>query len=249
MKLFKICSLLLLILCIVACKSSIKQQEDSVYSRHLQRHIPLTIITTAMPSKKEEMNLLLVNDIAILEEINAKKIIDSLYKKKLIQPLLLVDFDGKEEDFGLEEGKPSNEKQIKKYNKFLNDELLTFIKKKTLVTKFNSTAIAAVGNASINAFDVAYADDAQFQILGMFSPNFSNNNTLQKIETFPNKTTIKIYIEDSGLDSFAIQFKKIINAKLGIKECKLVSFENGNTSNKKPTIRNFAAFLLWAFPK
>ncbi len=248
MKVFKTYSLFLFVLSMVACKSSIKQQEDSVYSRHLQRHIPLTIITTAIPSKKEEMNLLLLNDVALLQEINAKKIIDSLYKKKLIQPILLVAFDGKEEDFGLEEGKPSNEKQIKKYNKFLSNELLTFIKKKALVTKFNTTAIAAVGIASINAFEVANNDDVQFQMVGMFSPIFSNNN-LQTIGTFQSKSAIKIYMEDSGLDSSAIQFKKIMNAKQGIKECKLVSFENGNMSNKKPTIRNFAAFLLWAFPK
>ena len=45
-----------------SCKKKIKQQEDEIYSRHLQEHIKLTIITTPMPDDKGKMNLLLVND-------------------------------------------------------------------------------------------------------------------------------------------------------------------------------------------
>ena len=58
--------------CICACKSTIKQQKDELYSRHLQRQVELTIITTAMPDKKEEMNLLLFNDSKWVKETRAK---------------------------------------------------------------------------------------------------------------------------------------------------------------------------------
>ena len=40
-----------------ACKSRIKQQDDKLYSRHLQKKVSLTIITTPMPDNKEEMKL------------------------------------------------------------------------------------------------------------------------------------------------------------------------------------------------
>ena len=45
-----------------SCKKKIKQQEDEIYSRHLQEHIKLTIISTPMPDDKGKMNLLLLND-------------------------------------------------------------------------------------------------------------------------------------------------------------------------------------------
>ncbi|MBC7887167.1 MAG: hypothetical protein H7Z13_04710 [Ferruginibacter sp.] len=44
------------------CKSNIKQQDDKIYSRHLQRHVLLTIISTRVHGDKSSLNLLLLND-------------------------------------------------------------------------------------------------------------------------------------------------------------------------------------------
>ena len=38
----------LLLLCIISCKSKVKQNEDELYSRHLQQHVKLTVITTPL---------------------------------------------------------------------------------------------------------------------------------------------------------------------------------------------------------
>ncbi len=255
MKPNKFLFLLVLIICIFGCKSSIKQQSDSVYSRHLQRHVPLTIITTPMPNKKEEMNLLLFNNNSLAESTRAKKIIDSLYKLKQIQPLMLVAFDGKQEDYGLEEDDSKLSKEYKQYNKFIDDELYPFVKKKAVIRKFNSVAVCGFMDASLSAFDVAFNDDNKFQLVGMFSPLFAygdndNASTLQIIQSLKKRPTIKLYVEDSGLDSSAIKFQQIMASKQSITECKLIPQETGDVVLKKmPTIRNFAAFLLWAFPR
>ena len=90
MKVIRLLICLHIVFSIFSCKSTVKEQKDKVYSRHLQRYVDLTILTTAMPDKKQEMNLLLFNDSKWLEKTRAKEIIDSLHKKNKIQPVLLV---------------------------------------------------------------------------------------------------------------------------------------------------------------
>lgn len=156
------------LLFIFGCRSKVKQLQDSVYSRHLQRHVPLEIITTPMPDNKEEMNLLLFNSADKLEEVRAKAIIDSLYKKKLIQPLVLVAFEGKAGDYGLEESDAPEAKQYKKFDDFVINELYPYIKKKVVIRKFNSVAICGFGESSVSAFDIAYGNDEKIQSAGLF---------------------------------------------------------------------------------
>ena len=70
--------LLLMQLAFSNCKSKIKQQDDELYSRHLQRHVKLTIINTAMPDDKSQMNLLLLNDGQDINKFRVKEIVDSI---------------------------------------------------------------------------------------------------------------------------------------------------------------------------
>jgi hypothetical protein len=83
-------TLVLLLISAFGCKSKIKQQDDDIYSRHLQRHVKLTIISTPMPDDKNDLNLLILNDGQEMGQFRVKEILDSLYKKKLIKPLLIV---------------------------------------------------------------------------------------------------------------------------------------------------------------
>ncbi len=252
----KIYSFLFIAIIVTACKSSIKQQEDSLYSRHLQHQVRLTIISTKMPDKKQDMNLLLFIGPNLLEEARAKKIIDSLFKKKLIQPMVLVAFEGKEGDYGIEEAEMVEAKQYKKFNEFVIGELYPFVKKKAAIRKFNSVAICGFSNASLAAFDIAFNNDEKIQMAGMFSPRFllgktgNSEETLETIASLRKRPVIKIWMEDGGLDSSAIKFKNVIQRKSSIAECNLQEqVLTADTLNKNPTIRNFAAFLLWAFPK
>lgn len=240
-----------------SCKtSSTKEKEDEIYSRHLQRHIPLTIISTTIPDKKEQMNLLLFCNKSLLKEISAKKIIDSLYKAKLIQPTMLVAFEGVEKDYGLNELEIPEANQYRKYNAFIVGELLPFVKKKAAIRKFNTVAIAGFLGASINAFDVSYNNDEKIQMVGMFSPNLYSSDTndstalLSTIAGFRKRPNIKIWIENAGLDSSAYEFKAIMDGKKSILECTLITPEKSEgILSKSPSIKNFANFLQWAFPK
>ena len=246
MKMCKILFAPVIIIFLFGCKSSIKQQDDSVYSRHLQRHVALTIITTPMPNKKEEMNLLLFNKREFLESVRAKRIIDSLFKKKLIQPLVLVAFDGKNEDYGLEETEIKAAKQYKQFNDFVTRELYPFVKKKVVIRKFNSVAICGFGETALSAFDVAWNNDEKVGMVGMFDPALgtsADNSILQTIDELRKRPNLRLWIAADQADSSSLFFKKIMDSRKSITECSLIA------SNEIRKDSDFAAFLLWAFPK
>lgn len=158
------------------CKKKIKQQEDEVYSRHLQRQVKLTIISTPLPDDKSTMNLLLLNDGQNLEQWNVKKIVDSLYRKKLIAPLLVVGIHAgeREKEYGVS-GQPdfmNRGDKADKYAAFVDDELYPYIKKKATVRKFKSVVMAGCSLGGLSAFDIAWDHADKIDKAGMFSGSF-----------------------------------------------------------------------------
>ncbi len=236
------------LLFIFGCRSKIKQQQDSIYSRHLQRHIPLEIITTPMPDNKEEMNLLLFNSSDMLDEVNAKATIDSLYKKKLIQPLVLVAFQGKEADYGLEESDLPEAKQYKKFNDFVINELYPFIKKKVVIRKFNSVAICGFDKTAASAFDIIVNNDEKIQSAGIFNPDFEGQ--LETINSLRKRPDFKIWMSAFETDSSARKFVNIASDKLKIGDITSAFVSPlANSKSTYPYAAGFALFLEWTFPK
>jgi enterochelin esterase-like enzyme len=161
---------------LAGCHKKIKQQEDEIYSRHLQEHIKLTIISTPMPDNKSDMNLLLLNDGQDVDQLRIKTIADSLYKKKLILPLVIVAIHAgnRMEDYGVG-GYPdfkNNGSKADKYDAFINDELYDFAKKKAGVRKFNSIVIAGCSLGGLSAFDIAWNHADKIDKVGVFSGSF-----------------------------------------------------------------------------
>lgn len=170
----------LLILCSivlfsVACKKAVKLQEDKIYSRHLQRHVTLTIITTPMPDDKTSMNLLLYNNGDEMESLNMQHIIDSLYDDKQLRPLTIVGIHGNAAtEYGMSGLDIPGDKSDKpaKFNEFVIKELYPFIKKKTGIRSFRSIAICGTSRSGINAIDIAWNNADRIQKVGLFSGAF-----------------------------------------------------------------------------
>ena len=161
---------------LLGCHKKIKQQEDEMYSRHLQEHIKLTIISTPMPDNKSEMNLLLLNDGQDVEKLRIKKITDSLYKKKLIEPLLIVAIHAgnRMEEYGIS-GSPDFDNRgnrADKYDAFISDELYDYAKKKAGVRKFRSIVLAGCSLGGLSAFDIAWNHADKIDKVGVFSGSF-----------------------------------------------------------------------------
>lgn len=159
-----------------SCTKKIKQREDEIYSRHLQEHVKLTIISTAIPETKNEMNLLILNDGQDADKLRIKIIVDSLYRKKLIAPLLVVAVHaGKREEWYGVAGKPDFEnrgKKADKYAAFIDTELYPYIKKNAGVRSFKSVVIAGASLGGLSAMDIAWNNADKIDRVGVFSGSF-----------------------------------------------------------------------------
>lgn len=166
-------SLVLLLITALSCKSKIKQQNDEIYSRHLQRQVKLTIISTPMPDDKNDLNLLILNDGQEMGQFRVKEILDSLYSKKLIKPLLIVGVHAG--DRMKEYGVADNPDYLKRgdkadhYESFINNELYPFAKKNATVRKFKSVVIAGCSSGGLSAFDIAWNRSDKIDKVGVFS--------------------------------------------------------------------------------
>jgi enterochelin esterase-like enzyme len=170
------CLILLLLIFTYGCKSKIKQQEDEIYSRHLQRQVKLTIISTPLPDDKAQLNLLLLNDGQDLAQFRVKEIVDSLYRKKLIQPLIIVGIAAgdRNEEYGVSEKPDFMDRGAKagKYAAFIDDELYPFAKKKAAVRKFKTVVLAGCSLGGLSALDIAWDHADKINKVGVFSGSF-----------------------------------------------------------------------------
>lgn len=160
--------------CILSgCKSTIKLQEDKIYSRHLQRHVSLTIISTPVPTNRSEINLLLLNDGQNLEQLLVKKIVDSLYNIKQLKPLIIVGVHAgdRDKEYGVT-GYPDFEgrgDKADKYAAFIINELYPFAKKNAGVRKFSSVVISGCSLGGLSALDIAWDHADKIDKVGIFS--------------------------------------------------------------------------------
>ena len=175
---------LLLLITAIGCKNKVKQQDDEIYSRHLQRQVKLTIITTPMPADKNDLNLLILNDGQAVGQFKVNEIIDSLYKQKLIKPLLVVAViaGDRMKEYGVA-GYPDYLNRGNKagyYDDFINNELYPFAKKNATVRKFKSVAIAGCSMGGLSAFDIAWNHADKIDKVGVFSGSFWWRNRDEK---------------------------------------------------------------------
>jgi len=171
-----------------SCHSKIKERSEEIYSRHLQKHITLTIISTPPPSNKSDFNLLLLNN--GFDQDGTTKITDSLYRKKDIKALLIVAIKpfNPQQEFGVEgvtDGKNKGS-LASKYSNFIVNELLPYIKKKAAIRSFKSITIAGAGDGGISAFDIAWDNWQKFDKVGVLQ-DFSNAGRRTDFSVITNK--------------------------------------------------------------
>lgn len=166
----------LLLISAFGCKSKIKQQDDELYSRHLQRQVKLTVISTPMPDDKNDLNLLILNDGQDMGQLKVKEIIDSLYKKKLIKPLLVVGVHAGDrmKEYGVGDNPDFLNRGDRAgfYDAFIDKELYPYAKKMATVRKFKSVAIAGCSQGGLSAFDIAWNNATIIDKAGVFSGSF-----------------------------------------------------------------------------
>ena len=167
---------LLLTICITCACKQVKQTDDSLYSRHLQRKVKLQILHTPPPSDRSLYNLLILNDGQDMEKLHVKDSMDSLYKAGKILPLVVIGVEAGErmQEYGVTE-KPDylgRGARAGFYDAFINDELYPYAKKNSGVRKFQSVAIAGCSMGGLSAFDIAWNHPDKISRVGIFSGSF-----------------------------------------------------------------------------
>lgn len=172
----KTCIAFTTIVLLLACRGRTHQQDDSIYSRHLQRDVKLHIINTPIPADKSTLNLLLLNDGADIDQMRIGEITDSLFNKHLIEPLVIVAIEAGDRmrEYGISDAPDylGRGDRAKYYDAFINDELYPFAKKRAGVRKFKSVAIAGASLGGLSAFDVAWNHADKIDKVGVFSGSF-----------------------------------------------------------------------------
>jgi Putative esterase len=167
------------IMFLAGCHPKIKETQDEIYSRHLQKHISLTVISTPVPKNKSDFDLLILNNGQNIQKEGIVNIVVSLYRKKLINPLVIVGvhaFDPEKEYgvSGFTDGKNIGS-LASKYADFVVNELLPFVKKKSGVRSFSTVSIAGSGMAGVSAIDIAWDNWQKFDKVG-FLPGFIDSS-------------------------------------------------------------------------
>lgn len=275
--------LVLLLLLAPGCKSKIKQQDDEIYSRHLQRQVKLTIINTPMPDDKTELNLLLLNDGQEMGQFRIKEIVDSLYRKKLIKPLLVVGIHAGDrmKEYGVADYPDFTNRGDKAgyYDKFINDELYFFAKKKATVRKFKSVVIAGCSLGGLSAFDIAWNHAEKIDKVGVFSGSFwwrdkddkatdysddKNRIIINKIRSSKKKPGLKYWFYTGGKEENGDRDKdgiidvtddtkdlvELIKSKNVCLPDDIMYTEDANGKHDYASwSKQLPAFLVWAFGK
>lgn len=169
--------LILLVLALnISCRHSIKLQHDEIKSAHLQRLVTLTIVQTPMPQDKNSLNLLLLNDGQDIEKLRLKEIMDSLFRKKLISPLLVAGIHAGDrlKEYGVA-GYPDylgRGNKAGEYSAFILDELYPYILKRSALHKFKSVVFAGCSLGGLSAFDITWDHPDLINKAGIFSGSF-----------------------------------------------------------------------------
>jgi enterochelin esterase-like enzyme len=129
-----------------------------------------------MPDDKADLNLLILNDGQDMGQFRIKEIVDSLYKKSLIKPVLIVGVHAGDrmQEYGVADYPDFLKRGDKadNYDAFINNELYPFAKKNATVRKFKSVVIAGCSQGGLSAFDIAWNHADKIDKVGVFSGSF-----------------------------------------------------------------------------
>ena len=163
-----------LLLMALACKHA-NHSTDQIDSQKLGRKVKLDIFHTPNPDKAD-LNLLILNDGQDAAKLRVEETMDSLFKKGLIAPLVIVAVEAGDrmQEYGVTE-KPDylgRGTKAAEYDAFINSELYFYAKKQAGVRKFNSVAIAGCSMGGLSAFDIAWNHPEKINKVGVFSGSF-----------------------------------------------------------------------------
>ena len=152
-------------------------ETQTLVSVFLKRKV---IVDFYFPPQKNNLNdcdLLLINDGQDLIQMNFENILQTLYDKEQITPLLCVGIHcgaDRRNEYGT--ANVLNEKgqgaKAALYTRFVMEELLPFIRKNYQVESFKSKSFCGFSLGALSALDIVWNNASEFSKVGAFSGSF-----------------------------------------------------------------------------
>ncbi len=155
---------------------AVTARHDRLFSQQLQRAVELTILLPpGYSAASGPFPVLYLNDGQDLERLRMTALLDSLYEKKNLPPLVVVGIHANQDrlnEYGTAAQADYKGRGAKagKYAQFVLSELMPYIEKSLRVaTGPTATAIAGFSLGGLSALDLAWAHPERFGKVGVFS--------------------------------------------------------------------------------
>ena len=149
----------------------------SVPSSHLNRIVETDLYVRAGATEAPEADLLLINDGQDLVKMGFAGILEDLYERDLLRPLLCVGIHAGE-DRKMEYGTAGiadyqgRGAKAEAYTRFIFEELIPVIRRSWNVPVFREKAFAGFSLGALSAMDIVWRHPHEFTRAGLFSGSF-----------------------------------------------------------------------------
>src|SRR5579871_702 len=153
------------------------KEELELQSEFLNRDVKVDFYLPANVHQTSDISLLLINDGQDLKKLGLEKMLEEMYNKQLISPLLCVGIHSgkaRKSEYGtakILDYKGRGDKAAA-YTKFIFEELLPFIRTNYLIPEFKEKAFAGFSLGGLSAIDICWNHPEAFSKIGIFSGSF-----------------------------------------------------------------------------
>jgi len=154
-----------------------RRESLSVRSLHLGRVVETDIFLPAPSEDMRDVSLLLINDGQELGRMGLEGMLDELYERDLIRPLVCVGIHAgadRKMEYGTA-GRPDylgRGAKADAYTRFIFEELIPVIRKRWVVPVFREKAFAGFSLGALSAMDIVWRHPQEFARAGLFSGSF-----------------------------------------------------------------------------
>lgn len=154
-------------------RSVLSVQSESLPSASLKREVKIDFFFPVQNSDQPPA-LLLINDGQNMEEMGLQSILEELYARKAIMPILCVAIHAGEKrkrEYGVaaEADYMDRGDLAADYTEFILEELLPFIHRRIRLDEFKYVGFAGFSLGGVSALDIVWNHPQVFQVAGVFS--------------------------------------------------------------------------------
>ena len=161
----------------MSIEKTTRRESLSVRSLYLDRVVETDIFLPMDPGEQQEVSLLLINDGQDLGRVGLEAMLDDLYERDLIHPLVCVGIHAGP-DRKMEYGTAGQLDYLGRgaraeaYTRFIFEELLPEVRRRWRVPVFREKAFAGFSLGALSAMDIVWHHPQEFARVGLFSGSF-----------------------------------------------------------------------------